>query len=219
MDAPGHQVARGLGPFVGHMDGIELRALAEQKAGHVRRGANAGGGVVDVIGPSFGELEQLGQALDARHTGHHRHWHLGDQGHGLQIALGVVGQVAEQGGVDGNRPKRIGQQGVAVGRCTAHDFGAQVAGRPGAVFHHDGLAPAGGELNAHLARQDVGGATGGERDHQLDRFFRVLGPHRGGAQAPGQGQPGRAPSGGQGRGKSQSKLLKVGGSHYANFRD
>jgi hypothetical protein len=82
-------------------------------------------------------------------------------------------------------PTEPDDQGIAVGRRAHHEFGAEVAAGAGLVVDHELLLEALGELLRHGARQDVGGAAGGEGHHHLDRPGRIgrrLRPGEGGQQ-------------------------------------
>ena len=65
------------------------------------------------------------------------------------------------------------EQGVTIGRCAGHDFGADIAAGAALVFNHERLAKRFGQFRRYGAGQDIGSAAGCKGNHN---FYRLVGP-------------------------------------------
>jgi len=133
------------------------------------RGAVAEGGEAQRAGLGLGGVAQVGQRLQAaaRMRGQHvlRHAHERDR---AQVFLRVVGQLADQRLV-GREAVGHADEGVAVGRGLGGGVDADHRARAGLVVDDHRLAQRLRQLRADEARDEVGGAAGGEGHDHADR--------------------------------------------------
>ncbi|MPN37740.1 hypothetical protein SDC9_185261 [bioreactor metagenome] len=93
---------------------------------------------------------------------------------GHQIHERVVRHALVQALVHRDGTYGIHDQRVAIGRGAHHGFGADVATATGLVVDDERLAQLVAQLLRHGACQQIGRATSGEGDHDLDGFGRPL---------------------------------------------
>ncbi len=133
---------------------------------------------------------------------------------GAKSLLRVVGHLAVQRLVDAVRAHGAHQQRVAVRRRLGHDVGADVAAGAGAVLHDELLAEGLGQFGRQRARQDVGGAAGGEGHHDAHRLGGPgalrLRRYRKGQREGGQGHGGQSRGAGRWMGQAScASLLRL----------
>ena len=171
-----HQVQHGgAGAAVGDVWHEGAGHGLEQLAGQVDGRAVAGRRHAQLGWVCLGVADEVRDVLDAQCVcllGVHDHHigHLGHQRDGGEVFFRVIGHLGVQRLVDAVGAHGAHQQGVAVGGGFGHQIRANVAARAGAVFDDEGLAKGLGQLRRHGASQDVGGATGCERHHDLHRL-------------------------------------------------
>ena len=151
---------------VQHVDaGLDLEQFHREVVGR----AVAGRGVTDVAGLRLRERDQLFKRLRREfRIDHHHHRNGAEQRHRREVLDRIEGQLGVERRRDRDRAWRQ-QQRVAVGRGLRHRIGAEIAAGAGLVLHHHRLAEALAEFSADKARERVGGAAGGERNHEGDR--------------------------------------------------
>jgi len=116
------------------------------------------------IGDQFGNRfhrQRIGDRAEVRHPG--------DDDHRRDILELVVWQALEHELVDGVNARRAHDEGVAIGIGLRDRIGCNVAARAGLVLDNELLAEFLRDLGGDDPRQNVGGAAGCERNHQLDR--------------------------------------------------
>ena len=161
--------------------GVALeRHVHEVGAGHglehlgrqMRRGAGAGGGVVETRGLRFGIFDELLDVVHRQRVVHHQHQRdrrdLRDRD---EILHGVI-RLLLQAGVD-RECDRGDHQHMAVGRGLCHQIGADTAAAARTIVDDGRLPPAIGQPLRDEPRDRVGGAAGDERHHQLDLPARI----------------------------------------------
>ena len=118
---------------------------------------------------------ELARGIDLHRGVHHQHGRV-EHRHAdrREILDRVVGQVAAQGRVDRDRAHRGEEQGVAVGVGLGHVLGRDRAVRARPVLDDDGLSEQRSQPLGEQARDEIGGAAGGERDHELDRPVGIV---------------------------------------------
>ncbi len=170
----GEQVRRRR-PAAAVVDHVEADAGAvrQQLGGHVRAARRPGRRHVELARPHARLLDEAlrrrDRALRVRDQDERHHRDVGD---GREVALGVVADPRQHGGVDRHRPDGAGDEGVAVvGACRR--LHRRRAGAAAAVLHDDGVRPAPAQLLGDEARDDVG-ALAGREGH--DQPHRPLGP-------------------------------------------
>jgi hypothetical protein len=143
----------------------------------------------DLAGICLCIRDQLLHAVDRQlgiHDDDHRDDH--DAGDRREILDRIVGQLLEQEGI--GRVRRVGghEQRVAVRRRFRRGLGADDGRSARLVVDDEGLIEGGLELVGDEARDDVGGAAGGEGHDDPHRPVGIaLGPdRRGGGEADNQ---------------------------------
>ena len=158
---------------VGHMQHEELGLAFKEFHGHVVRGADAGGAVIDAARFGAGLGQQVGQGFDIRFgVGDQHERAVGGHAHGGEVFHRVKGHgfVKLRGHEHGVGPH---EQGVAVGVGLGHSIRADVAAGPGHIAHHHRLAQALGQLGTNRAGNGVHAGACGEGHDELDG---LLGP-------------------------------------------
>ena len=163
------QRRRGL---VGHDQRVDAGALQQPVRGQVLGAAGGHRAQRQPAGGGPGAGQQVGQAAQRRRGRHEqRQVEARQQAHRGEVALRVVGQLAEQ-----RRRHRVAvahqQQGVAVGRGLGHGLAGVDAAGAGPVVHHHRLAQLGGQALAQRAGGQVGDAAGSEGHEQRQRPLR-----------------------------------------------
>jgi hypothetical protein len=106
--------------------------------------------------------------------GHHHHERrIADASDGGEILASVEGEIREQRHVGGEAVGRH-QQRVPVRRGLGYGFHADVGARTRLVLHDDGLLEAFRQSLPDGARDDVHGATGCIRHHDVHGLRRIL---------------------------------------------
>ena len=120
---------------VGHMHDEGLGGHLEVFHGQVTRAAVAGGPVAQLTRAFLHVVHELAQVLH-RQVGVHQveAGHLGQQGHRLEVPVGVIGQAVEDVGVDCQRADVAQDEGVLVFR-PRHFLHGHIARATGLVLH------------------------------------------------------------------------------------
>ena len=184
-----HQVGVGWGAtLVRHVDALGVGLLPEQLHGQVVAGAVTRRSKGHLAGVGLLVGHHVGQGLVGRIGGHHQHVR---RLHGHGDVVEVFQCIELQAGLDqvrhdDQRAQRGHQEGVAIGRSTLDERGANGTGGTGLVVHQKGLLELVGQQGGHRTGHLVGGAAGWERHHHR---HALLGPGLGRcAQGPcGQG--------------------------------
>ena len=140
----------------------------------MRGRSNAGRAVVQLARIGFRVGDELLEIPYAERRVDHEH--IGDIGNlhdRYQIGQRVVSESFVERGVHGDRPDRVDDQRIAVGRGPHDEFGADVAASARFVVDHERLLQSLRELLPDAPRKDVGRAAGGERDHGAYRPGRI----------------------------------------------
>ncbi|MNT14855.1 hypothetical protein D3C72_1498760 [compost metagenome] len=141
----------------------------EDLARQVRRPAGARTGKRQLARLRPGQRHQFLRGFGRQLGRHHQHerqfGHLGDR----DQAVGVIGQLGIQRGIDRLRADIARHQRVAVRPGARRQLQANVAGRAGPVVHQHRLAPELRQALRHQARGNVGAAAGRERQDDRDR--------------------------------------------------
>ena len=164
-------------------------------------GAKPGDADCDGARPFFRQGGELARGLDLHRRVHHQHGRV-EHRHAdrREILDRVVAQVAAQCRIDRDRAHRGEEQGVAVGVRLGDVFGRDRAVRARPVLDDDGLSEQSSEPLGEEARDEIGGAAGGEGDHELDRPVGIVlrlraARCRQGERGGGQGDKGAAEDG------------------------
>ena len=164
------------------MHHVDPGHVLEQLARHVRRGADAGRGHVDLAGIGLGVGDELWKRV-------HRKRRIDDHHVGIAADAGDrrdgTGEVEAEVVIE-RRVDRVGERGqqerVPVGRRVEHDLGREIAARAGPVLYDEGLAEVIGEPLSDQPRQDVGRTARTEADDQPHRAGGIR-LRRGGTRA------------------------------------
>ncbi len=159
---------------VRHVHQVGARGHLEQLAHHVRDRAVAGRRVGQLARFALGQLDQVGDVL-GRNLGVDGHdvRHGGQVRDGREVLLAVERQVRVDGRVDAVRADGGDAQDVAVGRAAGDEGAADRTAGAAAVFDHHGLAQFLAQLVGEQAADDVGRASGRERNDQADGLGRI----------------------------------------------
>ena len=175
LHLPADQVGKGgCIALVRHVRDLDAGALLQHLAREVAGVAAARRGEVDLARVGLEVGDQFTQRIDGDGRVHDQQVrHVGDEGHGHEVAARVERQVAVQGGVDRYGGRGYVDDGVAV-RWGAHGgFDADVAARTRAVVDDHRLPEGVRELLAYRTRKRVGSPARWEGDDVLDRAVRV----------------------------------------------
>ena len=153
---------------VRHAGHLDAGHRLEQHGGQMRRRADAGRSVVDLLRVRLEVRDKLLEVVRGHRRVHGQHARAGGGARDRdQVLDRVVGQRLVQADVAGHRAAAHEAQCVAVILCARNCRRADGAARAGLVVHHDLLAQA----LAHLLRDDAARhvvvAAGGERHDQL----------------------------------------------------
>ncbi len=158
-----------------HMRHLGAARELEHHGGEVRRRPDAGRAVVHLALIRLEIADHLGHRLRRHRVVHHQQvGQMHQQRDRLEVALGVVGELAVKELVDHVGAERGEQQRVAVIGAFRDVGGTDAAARARAVLHHHGNA----ELRLQMLLNDppkkVGGTAGGERHHEGHRALRPI---------------------------------------------
>ena len=170
VDVAGDQIVeRRRGTAVRHVLQADMPHQLKQLGRQMRGRAVALGGIGDPSGMALRVGDELGHGLGRNLVGidNQRVWHPPHHGdrHKLQW---IEAEMRIEILVDDQRPRRRGQQGVAVRLRLGDRLGADIAASAGAVVDDDGLAPLSRQPVGEDARHHVCGASRGVRHHDPD---------------------------------------------------
>src|SRR5207248_2514761 len=128
LDASGEEILQRLGALVGNVDRLESCAGPEHETRQVRGRADSRGGVVECPGMCFRVRDELLQRRDLERRMDHEHvGHFRDVRHGHQLFQWIAPKLLVERRIHGNGTDREDAHGIAIRRCTADDFGPEVA--------------------------------------------------------------------------------------------
>ena len=169
----------------------------------MRRRADAGRSVVESARVLLAVIHQFADRGRGQRGGHDEHVrHVGDLHDGHEIDERIDVELAIERRIDGDRPDRIDDQRVAVGRRARCELGADIPAAAGAIVDDERLLQALRQLLADHARQDVGGAASGEGDDDTHRSVGIVGCVR--EPVAGDGRCGKGNNGNDGADKRAS---------------
>ena len=156
--------------LVRHVRRLEAQAQLDELHADVMRRAVAGRSEEVFAGVLADERDRLRHVVCRKDLRVHREavGGGGDLADRREVFDDVVGRVLDERRRDGEGVHRHHER-VAVGRRLRDEVGADVAARPGLVFHDHGLAPFLGELRPDDAREDVDAGAGRERHDERHR--------------------------------------------------
>ena len=147
-------------------------------------GAVAGRTVGDLAGPRAGIFDQVLHRPDRQRRIDDQHLrNCAEFNDRREVLDRIVGQLRIDARIDGMGRHGSEHDGVAIGCGARHIFGADAAAGAGSVVDDHPLADAFRELAGEDSTENIGRASGLERDHQHDRLGGIV-LRRSGTAAP-----------------------------------
>jgi hypothetical protein len=128
---------------------------------------------VERVGLGLCQRDELGDRARAKRVADDKNVRdLGEQADWHELR-GIIGDVAVEQGIDGERAGRAEHQGVAVGRRARDPFRADIAAAAADILDDDGLAPSLGHPVGQDPGERVERGPRRERNDHLDQPRRI----------------------------------------------